>query len=171
MDRRTLLTSVAALTATAGCGGVAEPVQLTPDRRTSTAAESLVVYRRQDEHLSTVGVLHRQASDDARVPFEVTLAHADDVRITAMDLRFTTPDGPPGVPPELSLRRPTGRSFPGIDFGRTSDGSATRLTIPDVGEQGQGTLTLGFLLAGRTTPRTLGSNSPASSGSTWPTRR
>jgi hypothetical protein len=151
--RRTLLATVAALAgSTAGCSGlgVGGRVPLTAARRDSTADESFVVYRRDGERLLTFGVLHRSDPTDGLVPFEISVPHADGTRLTAVDLRFTTDGGPQGVPPELYLRRPTGRPFPAVEFGRTSDGTTTTLSIPDLGAQGRSTLTLGFLLAGST---------------------
>jgi hypothetical protein len=153
MQRRALLASTAALAVSAaGCAGLGpgESVPLTPARRESTADESVVVYRRDGDRLLTVGVLHRSAPDRTPAPFEVSVPHATGTRLDAVRLRFTTDETPTGVPPEVYLCRPTGTPFPPIEFGRTSDGSATTLSIPDLGEQGRSTLTLGFLLAGAT---------------------
>ncbi|WP_152039979.1 hypothetical protein [Salinigranum salinum] len=80
----------------------------------------------------------------------MSVPHATGTRLDAVRLWFTTDETPRGVPPEVSLRRPTGAPFPSIEFGRTNDGSDTTLSIPDLGEQERSTLTLDFLLAGAT---------------------
>lgn len=79
-----------------------------------------------------------------RYPIRLLSWHADEYRLEG--LRYTFRPIGHGVNVEFYLQRPSGFPWEPIQFSRSSDGRSTVLSVPDLGSQGDGSVTFELIL-------------------------
>lgn len=82
------------------------------------------------------------------VPVDVAITHRDGTAIDGLTLGLRAPPGGAGAPAEVALQTPFGTPHPSMDLYAAPDDGGTVLSIDEMGEQGDGTLVLKFLLTG-----------------------
>lgn len=111
--------------------------------------EKHLAFYDNNERILTISLLHHQgySNKTGEIPFRVVASHKEDTTIENMNLVIKFPRSGAWVEKrgEIYLKTPEGYPFPKIHFERTDDLN-TRLEIPDMEPQGEGTVMLHFLL-------------------------
>jgi len=144
MDRRRFLTGAAAAGAAglAGCGVLGGPRELRPAETIDQDREQHLRYRTDGQRLATCS-LDLGHYNPTGFDLDLHVAHREGTRVTGVTCHVRAPAGKPGVGAGLYLEAPQAE-WPPVTFHQTRDGSAEVVSVEDLGELGDGTVTLGF---------------------------
>lgn len=144
--RRRLLgaTGAAAATTLTGCSVL--PARTLDDPEREVESRSAVLdYHDDGERIAEVAVIDKWGNADRwRYPLRTLIWHAEDTTLERLEYTFR-PVGT-GRAPEFYLQRPGGHPWEPIRFSRTEGGNGAVLSIPDLGIQGRGSVTLEFIV-------------------------
>lgn len=155
MNRRQAIAAVgsAGLLPLTGCASVVPGTTLSdPTEERETDGETHLIYTRDGERLATLtvqpGRQRYAGSAGGQIPVDVSVWHRDRTKIERLTLGLRAPPGGPGVPARVALLTPQWKPHPSVQLYTDRRDGETVLGIDDTGEQGDGTVTFEFLLAG-----------------------
>lgn len=150
MDRRRFLLSVGigGAISLSGCIGPFSNEELPQPSIDEGENEVNMVFERDNERIMTVSVqfIEGYREESNSVPLKVTFWHKEQTKIEDIWLKLRSPPTRSGVPNEIYMLTPDGNPFPEIEFYKDSNDLGTILDTGSIGEIGQGSITLDFLL-------------------------
>jgi len=83
-----------------------------------------------------------------QVPVDVAITHGDETTIIGLELTLRAPPSGADTSAEIALKTPFGTPHPSLELYAHPNGDGTVLAVDEMGEQGDGTVVLQFLLTG-----------------------
>ncbi|MFB6164350.1 MAG: hypothetical protein ABEJ31_04250 [Haloarculaceae archaeon] len=155
MKRRQLLAGagVAGALSLAGCSAARATTISDPRVEREDDGETHVHFDAGGEALTTLTVQPDGRSAGAggeQVPLDASIEHREGTELTSLELKLRAPpaDGGAGVPARVALTAPQWQPHPSVQLYTDPDDGGGIVAIDDLGEQGQGTVTLELLLTG-----------------------
>lgn len=155
MRRREALVAAGSvgITLTAGCAGLGSTTVSTPDEQQADDGETNLRFQADDgTEVATLtvqpGRKRYSGVGGGQMSVDVAITHGDETTITGLELTLRAPPSGADSPAEVALRTPFGTPHPSMELYAHPEGEGTVLAIDEMGEQGDGTMVLQFLLTG-----------------------
>jgi hypothetical protein len=117
------------------------------DELAGPTTEHVVRFHGLDDSVMATANIESRQLNDSLFHLRVSIQQEPATRLGSLRLTFEhLSPGPVTPPPMVALAPPPGFPWPAIEFHTNRNAEAVVLNVPDLGEQGQGTVTLDFYL-------------------------